>query len=173
MWIRLAAVLAVFGAGCGDDDACDPVANSGCDDNQACELVQDGEPTCVAAVAVVGRVFDLDNNVGIGGARVVALDANGAAMSFVATSAADGSYTLPIPIARTSAGAPAESFTIIHGWARNAHPSFAAKTCQRIRLIPKTHVRLIAGLMMIFKSLPSHTWKWASNSPPAGAVSVW
>ncbi len=97
---------------CGGDDSCDPVANSGCDDNQACEGVQGGQPTCVAAVVVVGRVFDLDTNAAVGGARIVALDANGAAMSFVATSAADGSYTLPIPIARTSDGAPAESFKI-------------------------------------------------------------
>ncbi|MFN0246472.1 MAG: carboxypeptidase-like regulatory domain-containing protein [Kofleriaceae bacterium] len=112
MWIRLAAVLATLATGCGGDDTCDPVANSGCDDNQACERVQGGEPTCVAAVVVVGRVFDLETDEGVGGARIVALDANGAATSFVATSAADGSYVLPIPMTRTSAGAPAESFTI-------------------------------------------------------------
>ena len=97
---------------CGGDDTCDPVANTGCDDNQACERVQGGEPTCVAAVVVVGRVFDLESDAGVSGARLVALDANGAAMSFVATSGSDGSYTLPIPITRTSAGAPAESFKI-------------------------------------------------------------
>jgi hypothetical protein len=112
MWIRLSAALVILVAGCGGNDTCDAVANSGCDDNQACERVQDGEPTCVAAVVVAGRVFDLEADAGIGGARIVALDANGAAMSFVATSGADGSYTLPIPITRTSAGAPAESFKI-------------------------------------------------------------
>jgi hypothetical protein len=98
--------------GCGGDDTCDPIANSGCDDNQACERVQGGEPTCVAAVVVVGRVFDLETNSAVSGARIVALDANGAATSFVATSGSDGTYTLPIPITRTSAGAPAESFAI-------------------------------------------------------------
>ncbi|HEY5945939.1 MAG TPA: hypothetical protein VIV40_10635, partial [Kofleriaceae bacterium] len=86
MWIRLTAVLALLVAGCGDD-TCDPVANTGCDTNQACERVQGGDPTCVAAVVVVGRVFDLDTNAGVGGARIVAVDANGAAVSFVATSA--------------------------------------------------------------------------------------
>ena len=111
MWIRLASVLAILVSGCGDD-TCDPVANTGCDDKQACEVVQGSEPTCVAAVVVVGRVFDLDTNAGISGARIVALDANGAAMSFVATSGSDGSYTLPIPTPRTSAGAPAETFEI-------------------------------------------------------------
>lgn len=111
MWIRLTAVLAMLGAGCGDD-TCDPVANTGCDDNQACERVQGGDPKCVAAVVVVGRVFDLETNAGVGGARIVAIDANGAAVSFVATSASDGSYTLPIPTTRDSAGAPAESFKV-------------------------------------------------------------
>jgi hypothetical protein len=74
--------------------------------------VQGGDPKCVAAVVVVGRVFDLETNAGVGGARIVAIDANGAAVSFVATSASDGSYTLPIPTTRDSAGAPAESFKI-------------------------------------------------------------
>lgn len=112
MSTRISALLAALViAGCGDDP-CDPAANTGCDDNQACERVQGGEPTCVAAVVVAGRVFDLETNAGVAGARIVALDANGAAASFVATSGSDGSYTLPIPIARTSAGAPAESFTI-------------------------------------------------------------
>ncbi len=111
MRLHLASVLVLLATGCGGDDSCDPAANSGCDDNQACELVQD-KPTCVAAVVVVGRVFDLDTTAAIGGARIVALDANGAAVSFVATSGSDGSYTLPIPMARTSAGAPAEDFKI-------------------------------------------------------------
>lgn len=112
MWTRLTAVLAMLVVGCGGDDTCDAVENTGCDDDQACELVQGGEPTCVAAVVVQGRVFDLETNAGVGGARVVALDANGAAMSFVATSAADGSYTLAIPTARASGGAPAETFKL-------------------------------------------------------------
>ncbi len=113
MWsVRLVIALSIFATACGGDDTCDPFANTGCDDNKACELVQGGEPTCVAAVVVVGRVFDLETDAGIAGARIVALDANGAATSFVATSGSDGSYTLPIPTTRTSAGAPAESFSI-------------------------------------------------------------
>jgi hypothetical protein len=61
MWTRLRLITAsalLVGA-CGDDP-CDPAANTGCDDNQACERVQGSDPTCVAAVVVVGRVFDLD-----------------------------------------------------------------------------------------------------------------
>lgn len=108
MLTRLLALTAMLATACGGDDTCDVAANDGCDDNQACELVG-GAPTCVAAVVVVGRVFDLDSKAPIAGARVVALDGNGAAASFVATTASDGSYTLPIPIARTSSGDPAEN----------------------------------------------------------------
>jgi hypothetical protein len=126
MWTRLAAGLALLVVGCGGDDTCDAVANTGCDDNQACERVQGGEPTCVAAVVVAGRVFDLETNSGIGGARIVALDANGAAMSFVATSASDGTYTLAIPTTRTSAGAPAETFKITLRADANGYVTFPA-----------------------------------------------
>lgn len=112
MSTRLIALLAITLSACGDDPACDPIANTGCDDNKACERVQGGDPTCVAAVMVVGRVFDLDTNSGVAGARIVALDANGAAASFVATSGSDGSYALQIPTTRTSAGAPAETFKL-------------------------------------------------------------
>lgn len=124
MLIRL-TLLATLVAGCGDDP-CNPEANTGCDDKQACERIQGGEPTCVAAVVVVGRVFDLETNAGIGGARIVALDANGSAVSFVATSASDGSYSLPIPTVRTSAGAPAEAFTITLRADANSYVTFPA-----------------------------------------------
>lgn len=124
MWTRL-ALLVTLVAGCGDDP-CDPVANTGCDDNQACERIQGGDPTCVAAVVVAGRVFDLETNSGIAGARIVALDANGGAVSFVATSGSDGSYTLPIPTMRTSAGAPAEAFTITLRADANGYVTFPA-----------------------------------------------
>ncbi len=126
MWTRLAPMLAMLVIGCGGDDTCDAVANTGCDDNQACEVVQGGQPTCVAAVVVTGRVFDLETNSGLGGARIVALDANGAAMSFVATSASDGTYTLAIPITRTGAGAPAETFKLTLRADANGYLTFPA-----------------------------------------------
>lgn len=112
MWLRFSPLLLLVTVGCGGDDQCDPNKNTGCDDHQACERVQGGDPKCVAALEVVGRVFDLDTNAGVAGARIVAIDANGAAASFVATSGSDGSYTLQIPVDRTSAGAPAMTFTI-------------------------------------------------------------
>lgn len=71
-----------------------------------CELVTDGSASCFAPVHVEGRVLDLATDVGIVGARVVALDANGAAVSSVVESGLEGLYTLPIPVTRTSDGTP-------------------------------------------------------------------
>lgn len=106
--VRFSISLSIVMAACGGDDAgpCDPVAQSGCSDGQVCEAVLDGEPACFAPVEVKGRVLDLDDAHGIAGARVVAVDVNGAAASGVAISADDGTYALPIPAARNADGAP-------------------------------------------------------------------
>jgi hypothetical protein len=95
--------------GCGgnDDKTCDAVAQSGCDDGLVCEQVTDGEPTCFAPIQVRGKVLDLADTQGIAGARVVAVDVNGAAVSSVAVSASDGTYALPIPAQRSADGTPA------------------------------------------------------------------
>jgi hypothetical protein len=53
---------------------------------------------------VSGRVFDLSDDSGIEGARVVARDANGAALSSVAVTDMDGRYELRVPALRTSDG---------------------------------------------------------------------
>lgn len=184
MWIRLASIAALLVAGCGDDP-CDPVANTGCDDNQACERVQGGDPTCVAAVVVVGRVFDLDTNAAVGGAKIVALDANGAAMSFVATSAADGSYTLPIPVMRTSAGAPAETFKVTlradaNGYATfpaGIRPALAFDTSSAVMTNGRYEIKSSltdVGLLKLAAGAPTGTIKGtvAENSTDASALVV-
>ncbi len=106
----IAYALVSLLAACGGDDGdkpCDPVAQSGCDDGNVCEQVADGEPTCFAPVLIKGRVLDLSTKAGIAGARVVAVDVNGAAASGVAVSAADGSYSLALPAQRSMDGTPA------------------------------------------------------------------
>lgn len=92
--------------GCGGDEPCDPVAQTGCDEGQVCENVSGGDPACFAPVAIEGRVFDLSSQAGIEGARVVAVDVNGAAVSNVVESGTDGAYSLPIPTDRKSDGTP-------------------------------------------------------------------
>lgn len=101
-------------ASCSDDDdaPCDPVASTGCDDGLTCELVSGGEPACFGAVVVTGRVFDLADDSAIGGARVVAIDANGAPAGSVAVSAADGTYAVAVPTTRMADGTPVGGTTV-------------------------------------------------------------
>lgn len=98
---------ALHAAACGgDDEPCDAVANTGCESGLTCEVVSGTEETvCVAPVVIRGRVFDIGTNAGIADARVVAVDVNGAPVTGVTVSAADGSYELPVPSARTAEGA--------------------------------------------------------------------
>jgi hypothetical protein len=95
--------------GCGDDDddgTCVLGTTTGCGEGLVCEETLGGEPACYGPVHVDGRVFDSSDDSGIGGARIVALDANGGARSAVARSGDDGEYSLPIAVPRDAEGAP-------------------------------------------------------------------
>ena len=101
--------------GCGSDDqkeqpaSCNYTEQTGCKDGQVCERRDgDGEATgCFAPVIVEGKVVRLDNpDVAVEGARVLARDENGASVSDIAVSAADGSYQLKVPAARKEDGTP-------------------------------------------------------------------
>ena len=96
---------------CGGDDppenkdaSCTPGGVSTCKDGKVCEEVEGGEPACFAPLVLRGRVFDTTSDDGIEGARVVARDANDAAISPVAVTAADGTYSLNVPAKRASDG---------------------------------------------------------------------
>src|SRR4051812_20373609 len=95
-------------AACGGDDGpCDPVARTGCDDGLVCEQVQGADqPQCFAPVVLKGRVINLSASTGISGARVVAVDVNGAAASGVAVTDSAGAYELEVPAARAADGTP-------------------------------------------------------------------
>lgn len=99
---------------CGDDGggACDPVASTGCDSSEVCEVVSAGQPACFGPVVIVGHAFDLTDNGDIAGARLVALDANGAPAGTVAVSDAQGAYEIRIPTTRTAAGIPVGGSTV-------------------------------------------------------------
>lgn len=101
-----------FAVGCSDEaDHCDLVAQTGCSDGLVCEAVVDGDPGCFSPLLVEGRVIDLASDDALAGARVVAVDVNGAPVSAVAISADDGSYSLPVPTTRLDSSgsyAPAE-----------------------------------------------------------------
>ncbi|MRG92884.1 hypothetical protein [Polyangium spumosum] len=99
-------------AGCGDDEprnenkSCSVQAQTGCESGQVCEEVEGAEPACFAPVSFKGIVTNALDDKPIQGARIVARDANDAAVSPVAISAADGTYTLAVPARRDSAGKP-------------------------------------------------------------------
>src|SRR5262245_52434884 len=94
---------------------------SSCSSGQVCEVVQNQEkPACFAPVELQGRVFDLSTSAGIGSATVSALDENGAPAGSVAVTAADGTYTLPIPSTRADmSGTPIARKVSLRASARN------------------------------------------------------
>jgi len=98
---------------CGGDEAAgpgDPCPLKGqaiCGEGLVCEEVegaQDG--ACFAPVVFQGKVFDALNSKPIASARVVARDANDAAVSSVAISQPDGTYSLNVPTKRDAKGVP-------------------------------------------------------------------
>ncbi len=107
----LALAGAVGAAGCSTPAAtqCTVGTSTGCASAQVCEHVTGGTVACFAPLLVRGHVLDALDRHGIANARVLALDANGAAISTVVLSAADGAYSLPVPAERNAAGAPASS----------------------------------------------------------------
>jgi hypothetical protein len=110
------SLLAFLVTGCGDDEPppeekaeCSTATGEGCKDGKVCEEVVGGKAECFEPLVVSGRVFDLSNDASIEGARVVARDANGAAVSSVAVTDAEGHYELRVPAKRVSGGGIAEA----------------------------------------------------------------
>jgi len=109
LFSSLLAVTAVVALACSSStntNACNVDAQTGCKQGQVCETVAGKTPACFDPVTFSGKVIDAQTSAGVGGARVVARDANGAAVSNVATSAADGTYKLVVPAPRDADGKP-------------------------------------------------------------------
>ena len=104
--IVIATFTAGLAAACGGNNTCDPIAQTGCDNGEVCENTTDGSSACYAPVELQGRVFDLADDSAIAGAHVVALDTSGAPVGNVATTADDGTYSLPVPSTRNPDGTP-------------------------------------------------------------------
>ncbi|WP_433935813.1 hypothetical protein AB3662_13910 [Sorangium cellulosum] len=84
---------------------------TGCAAPQVCEEVEGAEPACFAPVTLKGRVYNsnsLDDEA-IAGARVLARDANDAAISRVAVTKEDGTYELAVPARRDANGVPVKA----------------------------------------------------------------
>ncbi len=98
-----ASLLALAAAACGGDDKeCSLDGSKACEESLVCEKVAGQEkPLCFAPVQVQGKVFDLTTSSPVANAEVTALDINGAPVSGVARSGADGRYSLIIPTERS------------------------------------------------------------------------
>jgi hypothetical protein len=104
------------GEGCPDGKVCLADANgeaacfcsteteAGCADGKVCEEVPGSTPACFPPVTLGGRVFDLATDASLAGARVVARDANFAAVTTVAVTDAAGEYELKVPTPRKADG---------------------------------------------------------------------
>ncbi|MET0339767.1 MAG: hypothetical protein ABW252_02150 [Polyangiales bacterium] len=109
MWVLGAVVLA--GGACGDDAPattadCDPAVASTCGAGLVCEQLGESRHACLPPVLVSGRVIGALDGAPVVGATVVGLDANGAARTRVARTAANGTYALPVSVPRDAEGAP-------------------------------------------------------------------
>lgn len=114
-WLLLGAPLfgaALFLSACGGDDSsegnepksCSVADQTGCKAGEACEEVEGGDPACFAPLTIHGKVVGALDQKPVEGAHVVARDANDAAVSTVAVSAADGTYDLHVPAKRDAKG---------------------------------------------------------------------
>lgn len=97
--LAIAALPALVACGGNECKLDDP---SSCPGVLVCEAVQGREtPGCFAPVLLQGKVFDLGTHAGVSGARVTALDVNGAAQGPVVISDENGGYSLRIPTTRS------------------------------------------------------------------------
>jgi hypothetical protein len=100
-------LLAAFACSSNSDKACTVGDNTTCKDKGdgfVCEQVSDGTTGCFAPLTVKGQVIDGQTKAGIANARVLARDDNNVAVSPIATTAADGTYSLQVPAVRDKSG---------------------------------------------------------------------
>lgn len=94
------------GGGGGTDFNCSLTTNEGCDSGTQCAYTTQGGTDCYTPIIIKGMVFDLATQAPIEGARVVARDANGAPVSTIAVTDADGNYELSAAVTRDEEGNP-------------------------------------------------------------------
>jgi hypothetical protein len=95
-------------AGCHDDRG-----PGGAFEGVVCGQVVDGEQACFEQHVLRGRVLDAEELTAISGARVVARDATGAAVSRVAVTDARGVYVLTVQTPPDKADARTPRYTLV------------------------------------------------------------
>ena len=174
-------------AACGSDDD-DAGSNCGsvggeCAGGQVCESTAGGGRGCFAPLEVSGRVFDVLSDAGLVGATVVALDANGAALSTVVVTGAGGAYRLPLSVARRAGGSPddvsiklrvaADSYQPFPFAPREALPvELGSAASVESRLVVQNAATDVGLLPLGDKAHGEHTVSGALGAPGAGALVV-
>jgi hypothetical protein len=107
--VGVVATFLTIAFACSDNSnqPCTPGDNTTCKDKgdgYVCEQITDGTTGCFAPLTVQGEVIDGQTNAPIAGARVLARDQNNVAVSPIATTAADGTYSLQVPATRDANG---------------------------------------------------------------------
>jgi hypothetical protein len=93
-------------------ELCDP-SHDQCAPNLRCASIVNGENRCFGAVILRGTVADTTSSAAITNAHIIALDDEGAAVTDVAVSSAQGTYKVEIPVDRNVDGTPvADNFTL-------------------------------------------------------------
>lgn len=104
--VLVAGLIGCGGGGGGGKASCDPAENTGCEKALVCEAVAGGRGICAMPVILRGHVIALADATAIAGARVVALDVNGAPRSSVAVTDEGGAFELQVPHERNEDGTP-------------------------------------------------------------------
>lgn len=100
------------GGASASENLCNAATSEECGDGQTCEYTTAGGTDCFDPILVRGTVFNLATSAAIEGARVVALDANGAVASTVSVTDANGAYELTVSVTRDEEGNPAAGQSI-------------------------------------------------------------
>jgi hypothetical protein len=163
-WVPLAAALAAAGCSGDEEKSC---TESGCASGLYCETVATGGAACFQPVSVTGHVYDLATSSGLASARVVGQDVNGAPVSPVAVSDADGHYAFATRAPRNADGSPA-SGTVTLRVDRAGYESFPSglRTALPVAL---TGAAQVNGRWTVQSSLTDVGLR-AIASPPAGEI---
>ncbi len=125
-WLAVLALFVVGSTACGSDDkdiafgeSCEPDGPRACEQNLECAERESGGHACFNPVVLGGKVFDLETDVALKGAHVLALNQEAMAVSDVAISAESGSYRLAVPARRDSKGKPVQQFYTLRASAQD------------------------------------------------------
>jgi len=164
---------------------CDP-ANAQCAGGLTCAEMSAGGNKCYPPVLLKGMVFDSQTKGAVKDAQVMALDDQGASVSDVAVTNAEGNYLLAVPVARQDDGTPianvaftlrasAADYQTFPGGLRTALPilSSEAKSLDDGWNIQSTLTDIaLIGLPMDQKGLPSISGKVVADDMSNGVLVV-